>query len=127
MKIGGVVKTAIGAASVSQTTVVLALVTLATIATVFLFLERAQSQSAIPPGATLQGRAAYGDWSSDAPGIRRQIRISDLPAPYASSSGTTFPAVVEKPTSAQLKVAPGFEASLFARGLIQPRLLRVAP
>ena len=36
-------------------------------------------------------------------------------------------AVVERPANAQPKVLPGFEAKLFASGLIQPRLIRVAP
>jgi len=112
---------------VNRTIVALVLITAAPIATVFALLERAQSQSAILLGATLKGRAAYGDWRSDAAGIRRQIKVSDLPAPDASGSRVNFPAVVEKPDDAQLKVVPGFEVSLFASGLVQPRLIRVAP
>ena len=59
---------------VNQTIVVLVLITAAPIATVFALLERAQSQSAILLSATLKGRSAYGDWRSDAPGIRRHLR-----------------------------------------------------
>jgi hypothetical protein len=62
-----------------------------------------------------------GDWRSDAPGIRRLIRASDLPAPYASPSTTNRVAVVEKPANMHLKVPPGFEVKLFASGLDQPR------
>jgi glucose/arabinose dehydrogenase len=36
-------------------------------------------------------------------------------------------AVVEKPANARLKVPPGFEVKLFASGLDNPRLIRVAP
>src|SRR5207249_6958606 len=55
------------------------------------------------------------------PGIRRHIRAS------ASPSRTNHVAVVERPANAQPKVLPGFEAKLFASGLFQPRLIRVAP
>src|SRR4029450_2636152 len=37
-------------------------------------------------GAVLTGAAAFGDWRSDAPGVRRLIRVEDLPAPFATSS-----------------------------------------
>jgi len=80
-----------------------------------------------PATATREGRAAYGDWRSDAPGIRRHIRASDLPAPYASPSGATSVAVVKRPADAQLRVPAGFAVKLFASGLDQPRLMRVAP
>ena len=117
-----------GAASmkVSQLTVSLALI-MALIASVLLALESPQNLSAIAGAATLEGRAAYGNWRSDAPGIRRQIKAEDLPAPYASFSHATFPTVVKRPAEAQLKVAPGLEVRLFASGLVQPRLIRVAP
>ena len=35
---------------------------------------------------TRTGAAAYGDWRSDAPGVRRQITPADLPPPYATRS-----------------------------------------
>ena len=75
----------------------------------------------------LEGRTAYGDWRSDAPGIRRHIRVPDLPDPYASPSTAHSVTVVRKPADAQLQVPPGFEVKLFASGLDQPRLIRVAP
>jgi glucose/arabinose dehydrogenase len=111
---------------VSQLTAALALI-MALIASVLLALESPQNLSATAATATLEGRAAYGDWRSDAPGVRRQIRVGDLPAPYASFSHATFPTVVKRPADAQLKVASGFEVRLFASGLVQPRLIRVAP
>ena len=52
-------------------------------------------------------------------------RIFQLPTPLDPTANSV--AVVGKPTNAQLKVPPGFEVKLFARGLDQPRLLRVAP
>src|SRR5262245_46286531 len=105
----------------------LAVITAVRIPTAVLSLEGGQSPFALAASATLEGTAAYGAWRSDAPGIRRQIRVPDLPAPYASPSKAIFPAVVEKPADARLKVAAGFEVSLFASGLVHPRLIRVAP
>ena len=64
---------------------------------------------------------------SDAPGIRRHIRASDLPAPYASSSTANFVSGVGKPADARLNVPLGFRVKLLASGLSQPRLIRVAP
>ena len=87
----------------------------------------AGSPSARAVNAVFEGKAAYGDWRSDAPGIRRHIRASDLPAPYASPSMANSVAIVQKPANAQLQGPPGFEVKLFASGLQQPRLMRVAP
>jgi glucose/arabinose dehydrogenase len=75
----------------------------------------------------LVGAAAYGDWRTDAPGIRRYIRPSDLPAPYASSSAENVVSVVAKPADAKLNVPLGFTVKLLANNLKQPRLIRVAP
>jgi len=36
-----------------------------------------------PDGGVLTGAAAFGDWRSDAPGVRRLIRVEDLPGPFA--------------------------------------------
>ena len=91
--------------------------------------NHANAQSSVEPEEKflLEGWAAYGDWRSDAPGIRRRFRPSDLPQPYATRAEGNSPIVVRKPAYAQLKVPVGFEVSLFASGLDQPRLLRVAP
>jgi len=87
----------------------------------------AQSMLAASSNALLEGKAAYGDWRSDAPGVNRHIKASDLPAPYASRSTANSARVVGKPADAQLKVPFGFQVRLFASGLDQPRLIRVAP
>lgn len=34
----------------------------------------------------LTGGAAYGDWRSDAPGVRRKITPADLPPTYSGAS-----------------------------------------
>jgi len=77
--------------------------------------------------ALLAGAAARGDWTSDAPGVRRRIDPRRLPAPGATRSATNTPRVVSRPAGAHLRVPAGFEVSLFASGLENPRLTRVAP
>ncbi len=78
----------------------------------------------------LTGAAALGDWTSDAPGVRRHIRPSDLPAPQASAPEESIAStakVVAPPQGAAPKVPAGFAVETFARGFKQPRTLRVAP
>jgi glucose/arabinose dehydrogenase len=78
-------------------------------------------------GATLVGAAAYGDWRSDAPGVRRKLTSADLPAPLASQPSANPSRLIAQPAGAALKAPPGFAVSLFARNLTQPRVVRVAP
>lgn len=101
----------------------------AAIAAAFVLTDAARTQGVSVPATNLvlEGRAVYSYWSSDNPGTRRHIKESDLPPPYASRSLANGLALVRKPPDAQLTVPPGFEVKLFASGLDQPRLLRVAP
>jgi glucose/arabinose dehydrogenase len=85
----------------------------------------AQSPAASPP--ILTGTAAYGDWRSDAPGLRRRLSAAELPAPYASRSAGNAPGVVAAPRDAALQVPPGFTVRQLASGLETPRIVRVAP
>ena len=68
-----------------------------------------------------------GDWQNDAPGVRHQIRLDDLPLPYATASAGNAPQTVVQPAGASLSVPQGFQVKLFASGLSGPRLLRTAP
>lgn len=76
---------------------------------------------------TLTGTAAYGDWRGDAPGVRRLIKATDLPAPMATPSARNSVVVERPPHGAELKTLPGFTVKQFATGLVKPRLIRVAP
>jgi glucose/arabinose dehydrogenase len=78
-----------------------------------------------PP--VLTGAAAYGDWRSDAPGVRRKITPADMPPPYETASADRGPTVVARPADAWPKAPPGFVVELFASGLDNPRLIRVSP
>ncbi len=76
---------------------------------------------------TLTGAAALGNWKGDAPGVRRLIRPADLPEPYATRSSGNGASLVPRPADAVPTVPEGFEASIFAEGLIGPRTMIVAP
>lgn len=86
--------------------------------------------SAIPAHAAEDvrtGRAAYGDWRTDAPGVTRQIAPDALPAPGMSQSASQTPDVVSQPPGTLPKVPPGFTVTPWATGLSAPRTLRTAP
>jgi len=71
----------------------------------------------------LTGTAAYGDWRSDAPGVRRKIASTDVPPPYATPSVSNGPTVLARPADAWPKAPQGFVVELVAYGLDNPRLL----
>jgi glucose/arabinose dehydrogenase len=78
-------------------------------------------------GAVLTGKAAMGDWTSDAPGVTRKITVQDLPPPGSNALTINRAHVVERPTEAQPKVPPGFKIELYASGFRDPRFLLSAP
>src|SRR5580700_7949215 len=94
--------------------------------TVFALLMPSSTHSA-DESAVRAGQAAFGDWTTDAPGVRRKITPADLVAPYLTSSAFNGPDVVAPPADAMPKVPPGFKVERFASGLHNPRLIRVAP
>lgn len=73
------------------------------------------------------GKAAYGGWQSDAPGVVRHVTVASMPPPFATPSVTRAPEVVARPPGAMLHVPAGFAVNLFASGLDEPRTLRTAP
>ena len=86
------------------------------------------SAAASPSWAdTRVGVAAYGDWRSDAPGVRRKMTPADMPPPLASAPAANPSQIVPRPAGAAPKVPPGFAVSEFASGLRQPRVVRIAP
>jgi glucose/arabinose dehydrogenase len=81
----------------------------------------------------LTGEAAFGTWEPDAPGIRRHITPDDLPPPSHTENDPEAPdfenmaTVVPAPEGAVPQVPEGFAVEVFAEGLTQPRVIRVAP
>ncbi len=102
--------------------------TAAVAATTFLFpVHAAQPGGDDSPNTLRTGRAALGDWTADAPGVRRRLVIDDLPAPYQTKSANNGPHVVRQPEGATLRVPPGFQVAEYARGFRDPRFLLTAP
>lgn len=79
------------------------------------------------PGQLLSGQGAAGDWTTDAPGVRRRITTADLPQPYATRSVDAGSRVVKRPQDAWPRVPAGFKVDEYAAGLDNPRLIRTAP
>jgi glucose/arabinose dehydrogenase len=77
--------------------------------------------------AVRTGQAAFGDWRTDSPGVRRLITPADLPAPFATKSAVGRSERAARTGLDIPKAPPGFAVDLFASGLNIPRVIRVAP
>ncbi|HEY6186037.1 MAG TPA: sorbosone dehydrogenase family protein [Pyrinomonadaceae bacterium] len=86
-----------------------------------------QNPATQKPGSVLKGKAALGDWTTDAPGVRRLITTADMPEPFATRSVDNGPRRVPRPDGAWPQVPAGFKVEEFATGLENPRLIRTAP
>ncbi|MCA1609276.1 MAG: PQQ-dependent sugar dehydrogenase [Acidobacteria bacterium] len=75
----------------------------------------------------LTGQGALGDWTTDAPGVRRKITVADLPRPFATKSVDSGSRVIDRPANAWPRVPAGFRVEEFQTQLVNPRLLRTAP
>jgi hypothetical protein len=75
----------------------------------------------------LTGKAAFGDYSTEQPGIFHKITVADLPPPFMTESATNMAAIIPRPADAWPKALPGFKVDLYATGLNNPRLIRTAP
>src|SRR4051794_11279267 len=73
----------------------------------------------------LVGAAAFGDWHSDKPGLRRIIKPEDLPKPGTTPPVANLPRIVPRPSALVPRAPPGFKVELFAEGLSGPREMRV--
>ena len=77
--------------------------------------------------AVRTGKAAYGDWHSDAPGVTRKITIADLSMPLETPSTANRSKVVAKPADAVLQAPDSFTVEPFATGMAGARVIRIAP
>ncbi len=75
----------------------------------------------------ITGKAAMGDWTSDAPGLRRKINVADLPPPGSNVLAINFPRVIARPADAQLRVPSGFKIDMYASSFRDPRFLLIVP
>jgi glucose/arabinose dehydrogenase len=82
----------------------------------------------VPPGSVvLTGEAAMGDWTTDAPGVRRKLTTADLPAPFATTSVDNGANLVPRPAGALPRVPDGFVVDLLTTEVEKPRMIRTAP
>jgi glucose/arabinose dehydrogenase len=89
--------------------------------------QGALTRQALAQQPVLRGQAAFGDWKNDKPGVVRQITPQDLPPPGATRSASNVSRIVPRPAEAVPQVPDGFRVDLFAEGLSEPRIIRVAP
>jgi glucose/arabinose dehydrogenase len=75
----------------------------------------------------LSGKNAFGDWTTDRPGVTRRITVADLPPPNATKSAKNQPKLVDRPEGAVPQVPAGFQVREFAGGFKQPRVMVTAP
>ncbi len=76
---------------------------------------------------TLTGKDALGDWTTDAPGVRRKLTLDDLPPPFDTKSANNGARVVKRPEGAWPKAPEGFKVTEFATKLNNPRVIITAP
>src|SRR5204862_4619912 len=95
------------------------------IAAVFSF--EAEVDAVAESGTVLTGKAAMGDWTKDAPGVRRKITVQDLPPPSSNVLAINLPRVARRPADARLQVPSGFKINLYTDGFRDPRFLLTAP
>lgn len=94
---------------------------------VFLAVLGAVPSHAAEQSNLLTGKAAMGDWTTDAPGVRRRLSVGDLPEPNAAQSVRNSPKLVKRPEGAIPKVPAGFRVQEFASSLSNPRVIVTAP
>ncbi len=78
-------------------------------------------------GPLLTGKAAFTDYSKEAPGARHKLTVADLPQPMEDTSVTNRPEVVPRPEGAWPQAPAGFKVTLYAGSVPSPRLIRTAP
>ncbi len=76
---------------------------------------------------TKTGKDALGDWTTDAPGVRRLITVNELPKPYDTESVDNGPHMVPRPEGAWPKAPAGFKVEQMITGLNNPREIVTAP
>src|SRR5215471_4381572 len=105
----------------------LAAVALTSVSVCVLPAQESKSQSTKTPHQVTTGKAAFADYSQQKPGTFRKITVADLPQPFESASAMNMPSVVARPANAWPQAPSGFKVDLYASGLDNPRLIRIAP
>ncbi|QBE66395.1 PQQ-dependent sugar dehydrogenase [Pseudoduganella lutea] len=94
------------------------------------YLATAQGK-AVAPGkarsASIAGSSKQESWSDDKPGRIREVRIADLPAPFASASAGNNPRTVPRPQGTLPAVPDNFNVNLWATDPDRGRVMVRAP
>jgi glucose/arabinose dehydrogenase len=72
-------------------------------------------------------QSVFSDFRNERPGVVHRITVADLPAPYATEAVNNPPVLVPRPPDAMPQTLPGYTVAVYADGLQNPRLIRVAP
>ncbi len=86
----------------------------------------ATAAAPVPARATTPAERT-GSWDDNQPGRIHQIKLSDLPPPFATSSAGNGPRVEARPNGSMPTVPKGFTVSVFATDADKPRLPLRAP
>lgn len=92
----------------------------------FMLLTGLAGATASTAADVRNGADAYGDFTKDAPGVRRHIAAGNIPAPYGTDIKANFPSIAAVPPGTTPLVPAGFKVEPFAE-LKKPRVIRVAP
>jgi len=95
-------------------------VTVSTLTVVAAYRSSEQGQQDSKP-------SVFDDVRDDRPGDLHRITLADLPAPSTSESAVNQPRVVPRPEGVLPSAPAGYKVTLFATGLVEPRLMRTAP
>jgi glucose/arabinose dehydrogenase len=87
----------------------------------------AGAKPAPEPTRKLAAPSPFTDYRSERPGKLVKITPADLPAPRVTKSVDNPPHIIKRPKDAWPQAPSGFSVGLYADGLSNPRLLRVAP
>ena len=79
------------------------------------------------PTKVLTGQSAFVSSVTVKAGLFRKVTVDSLPKPFATESVTTKSRIVPRPEGVLPQAPPGFKVGLFATGLTEPRVIRVAP
>src|SRR5438552_15659361 len=80
------------------------------------FSFEAHVDAAAESGTVLTGKAAIGDWTKDAPGVRRKNTIQVLPSPSSNVLAINLPRIDRGPLEGYIRVPPGFKSDLEYEG-----------
>ena len=80
--------------------------------TAIVSLSLVSSAWSAEPGQVLTSRDAFGDWTTDAPGVRRKISVDDLAKPFETrSSNFVVDCMAMRASSTSLLLAPNRPAA----------------